>query len=167
MKRLILIGGPMGVGKTCVCRQLQKRLPSNVFLDGDWCWEMKPFQVTEETKRMVMENIHFLLGQFLRCSAYENILFCWVMHQNAILQEVLSGLDLRGIEVRCFTLMADAQSLTRRVLGDVAAGLRDSAALEKSLRYLECCQELNTEKMDTSGLSAQQVAEVILHILNG
>lgn len=166
MKRLILIGGPMGVGKTLVCRQLQKRLPLNVFLDGDWCWEMKPFQVTRETKRMVLENIHFMLGQFLRCSVYENILFCWVMHQNEILQEVLSGLDLQGIELHCFTLMADAQSLARRVLGDVAAGVRDATALEKSLHYLQCCQELNTVKIDTSALSAQQVAEVILRTLN-
>lgn len=26
MKRLYLIGGPMGVGKTTVCRELQRRL---------------------------------------------------------------------------------------------------------------------------------------------
>ena len=39
MKRLYLIGGPMGVGKTTVCRELQKRLDRSVFLDGDWCWD--------------------------------------------------------------------------------------------------------------------------------
>lgn len=43
MKRLILIGGTMGVGKTAVCRELQKLLPGNVFLDGDWCWDAVPF----------------------------------------------------------------------------------------------------------------------------
>ena len=37
MKRLYLIGGPMGVGKTTVCRALQKSLDRSVFLDGDWC----------------------------------------------------------------------------------------------------------------------------------
>ena len=61
MKRLYLIGGPMGVGKTAVCRELQKRLDRSVFLDGDWCWDMSPFQVTSETKKMVLENIVFLL----------------------------------------------------------------------------------------------------------
>ena len=78
MKNLILINGTMGAGKTTVSRALQKILPDAVFLDGDWCWDADPFLVTEETKRMVMENITFLLAQFLDCSAYQNVIFCWV-----------------------------------------------------------------------------------------
>ena len=81
MKTLYLIGGTMGVGKTAVSQQLKHDLPNAVFLDGDWCWDASPFQVTEETKAMVTENICYLLNQFLHCSAYENVIFCWVMHQ--------------------------------------------------------------------------------------
>ena len=73
MKRLYLIGGTMGVGKTTVCQILKRQLPNCVFLDGDWCWDMEPFQVNEEKKAMVMENICFLLNNFLRFSAYETI----------------------------------------------------------------------------------------------
>ena len=51
MKRLYLIGGTMGVGKTTVCQILKKQLPGSVFLDGDWCWDSSPFQVTQETKK--------------------------------------------------------------------------------------------------------------------
>ena len=47
----------MGVGKTTVSQQLKKTLRNSVFLDGDWCWDADPFQVTEETKKMVMQNI--------------------------------------------------------------------------------------------------------------
>ena len=43
MKRLILIGGPMGVGKTAVGRALRNQIPNSVFLDGDWCWDANPF----------------------------------------------------------------------------------------------------------------------------
>ena len=64
MKTLIMISGTMGVGKTTTCRELQKILPRNVFLDGDWCWDMQPFVVNEETKTMVMKNICFQLKQF-------------------------------------------------------------------------------------------------------
>ena len=39
MKRLYMIGGPMGVGKTAACRQLQQLLDRSVFLDRDWCWD--------------------------------------------------------------------------------------------------------------------------------
>ena len=100
MKRLYLIGGPMGVGKTTVCQELKRLTAPSVFLDGDWCWDMEPFQVTAETKAMVQENIAFLLGQFLRCSAYETVIFCWVMHQREIIQELLARLPLEGVEVR-------------------------------------------------------------------
>ena len=102
MKRLYLIGGPMGVGKTTVCQELKRLTAPSVFLDGDWCWDMEPFQVTAETKAMVQENIAFLLGQFLRCSAYETVIFCWVMHQREIIQELLARLPLEGVEVLTF-----------------------------------------------------------------
>lgn len=84
MKTLYMIGGTMGVGKTTVCQQLKQDLPNSVFLDGDWCWDASPFQVTDETKAMVTNNICYLLNNFLKCSAYENIIFCWVMHEQSI-----------------------------------------------------------------------------------
>ena len=40
----------MGVGKTTAGQLLKMRLDNCVFLDGDWCWDMKPFQVTPENK---------------------------------------------------------------------------------------------------------------------
>ena len=72
MKTLYMIGGTMGVGKTTVCQLLKQNLPNSVFLDGDWCWDASPFQVTDETKAMVTNNICYLLNNFLKCSAYEN-----------------------------------------------------------------------------------------------
>ena len=57
MKTLYLIGGTMGVGKTTISQQLKKDLHNSVFLDGDWCWDADPFQVTEETKgRLLTEH---------------------------------------------------------------------------------------------------------------
>ena len=98
MKTIYLIGGTMGVGKTTVSQQLKKELPNSVFLDGDWCWDADPFQVTEETKAMVMRNICFLLNSFLHCTAYKNIIFCWVMHEQSIINEIINSLlDLGGL----------------------------------------------------------------------
>ena len=45
MKKLYIIGGTMGVGKTTVCNILKKRLDMCVMLDGDWCWDINPFIV--------------------------------------------------------------------------------------------------------------------------
>ncbi len=68
MKNVYLIGGTMGVGKTSVCQCLKQELPNAVFLDGDWCWDADPFQITVETKEMVMDNICYLLNRFIHCS---------------------------------------------------------------------------------------------------
>ena len=51
MKTLYMFGGTMGVGKTTVCQLLKQDLPNSVFLDGDWCWDVSLFQVTDETKK--------------------------------------------------------------------------------------------------------------------
>ena len=99
MKRLILIGGTMGVGKTATSSLLKYQLDNCVFLDGDWCWDMHPFIVDEETKTMVMNNIVYQLNQFIHCSKIENIIFCWVMHQQSIIDELLSRLDVSNCEV--------------------------------------------------------------------
>lgn len=76
MKKLILIGGTMGVGKTATSSLLKQKLNQSVFLDGDWCWDMHPFVVNRETKAMVMNNIVYQLNQFISCSEIENIIFC-------------------------------------------------------------------------------------------
>lgn len=165
MKNLILIGGPMGVGKTAACRELQKILPKNVFLDGDWCWDMKPFTVTGETKAMVQQNIAFLLNNFLRCSEYENVIFCWVMHMQEIIDEILANLDLNGVNVHAFSLVADEEALTRRIMGDVQAGVRTEDVIARSLAYLPKYAVLNTCKIDTSEISAAEAAQKIAEII--
>lgn len=158
MKRLYLIGGPMGVGKTTVCRELQKRLEGSVFLDGDWCWDARPFQVTEETKAMVTENICFLLNNFLRCSAYDHVVFCWVLHRQAILDGLLSRLNLENCQVRAVSLLASPEALTARIEADIRAGRRDQMALERSLAYLPLYDALDTEKLDVSRLTPGEAA---------
>ena len=64
MKRLIFIGGAMGVGKTATARALQNRFQPAAMLDGDWCWDIQPFTVNDGTTEMVQQNITFLLRQF-------------------------------------------------------------------------------------------------------
>ena len=89
VRRCILINGTMGAGKTTVCKELMRLLPHSAFLDGDWCWYSDPFTVNDRTKEMVLQNIGFVLSNFLRCPDYQNILFCWVMDRQEILDEVI------------------------------------------------------------------------------
>ena len=162
MKDLYLIGGAMGVGKTAVGQQLKRDLPNSVFLDGDWCWDADPFRVTEETKAMVLENICFLLNSFLRCTAYDHVIFCWVMHRQEIIDAILSRLKPENCRVHCISLVCRPDVLEKRLRGDIAEGIRAPDILEKSLSYLPLYGPLHTEKINTSELSVQQVVDMIV-----
>lgn len=158
-KTLYLIGGTMGVGKTTVSRILKKKLDKAVFLDGDWCWDADPFVVTEETKEMVLRHICFLLNGFLHCSAYETIIFCWVMDEQETIDRILSGLDLSGCQVKSFSLVCSSETLAARLGPDIQKGIRKPDVLERSLKRLERYEGLDTVKLDVSQFSPEQTAE--------
>lgn len=151
----------MGVGKTSVCQSLKKALPKSVFLDGDWCWDADPFQVTEETKAMVLDNISYLLNNFLRCSAYENVILGWVMHEQAIIDSITVKLDTESCQVWCISLMADESSLRSRLEKDVEEGIRSADVIERSLARIPLYQALDTIKIDTSGKSVPVITDEI------
>ena len=159
MKKLYLIGGTMGVGKTTTSRLLCDILDKSVFLDGDWCWDSHPFQVTEETKAMVVENICFLLNSFLHCSAYENVVFCWVMHQQAILDSIVSRLDTQNVRLLPVSLIASEEALRARLESDVAAGVRSADIIERSLARIPMYAGLDTIKLDVSAITAAVAAQ--------
>ena len=160
MKKLYLVGGTMGVGKTTTCRLLRDRLPACAFLDGDWCWDMHPFVVNDETKAMVMGNIRHMLNSFLRCSAYENIVFCWVMHQQQIIDDILSGIG-GEFELRCVSLVCSQERLIQRLEKDVEAGIRQGDVIARSVERLPLYDALDTVKIDVSEISPAEAAERI------
>ena len=161
MKKLYLVGGTMGVGKTAACQALKRKLNGAVFLDGDWCWDANPFLVNEETKAMVLDNICHLLNNFLRCTAYKTVIFCWVMHEQSIIDAILSRLDTRGYTVKCVSLTADEASLRDRLTADIAKGLRAPDALGRSFGRLPLYGSLSTVKVDTTGRSVEAVCREI------
>lgn len=162
MKTLYLIGGTMGVGKTTVSQQLKKELTDSVFLDGDWCWDASPFQVNEETKAMVVRNICYLLNSFLHCSVYENIIFCWVMHEQSIIDSILEKLDIDNCEVKRISLIADESNLRRRLTADVTRGARTADIIDRSVARMSMYRTLDTIKVDTSNKTVQVIADEIM-----
>lgn len=162
MKRLYLLGGTMGVGKTTVSQQLKQDLPNSVFLDGDWCWDADPFQVTEETKSMVIRNICYLLNSFLHCTAYENIIFCWVMHEQSILDAITNRLDTDNCKVTKISLTADEINLRNRLASDITRGIRTADIIDRSVARINLYSLLDTVKIDTSNKNVCEIANEII-----
>lgn len=165
MKKLILIGGTMGVGKTTISKQLKTMLDQSVFLDGDWCWDMHPFVVNDETKEMVLKNITYQLQQFMNCSNIQNIIFCWVMHEQSIIDEILSRLDVSECQVYPISIICSSDALKQHIQTDIDKGLRHQDVLKASLERLPLYDSLNTHKIDTTSLTIEESAiKIINHI---
>ncbi len=164
MKTIYIIGGTMGVGKTTVCQLLKKELYNSVLLDGDWCWDSSPFQVTEETKIMVLDNICHLLNNFLCCSVYDNIIFCWVMHEQSIIDSIVNGIDIKDCNVKIISLVCNESSLRNRLEKDINQGIRTEDIVEKSIARLPLYQQLKTVKIDTSYMLPKDIVKKIIEI---
>ncbi|MDU5108272.1 AAA family ATPase [Clostridium sp.] len=162
MKQLYLIGGTMGVGKTTTCEIMKKKLNNSVFLDGDWCWDMDPFIVNDETKAMVINNICFLLNSFIESSVYENIIFGWVMHEQSIIDEILSRLNIEKCNVYLISLICDKEALKSRLQKDVDRKIRSEDVINRSLSRLKCYESLSTKKVDVSNITSKEAAEYII-----
>lgn len=164
MKTLYLVGGTMGIGKTTTCQLLKEKLSNSVFLDGDWCWDASPFQVTEETKTMVQNNICYLLNNFIQCQAYDHVIFCWVMHQQSIIDSILKELDTAHCNVKVISLICDERSLRSRLQHDVDEGIRTADVIERSVARIPLYQKINSIKINTSNKSIEEVAREIINL---
>lgn len=157
MKHVYLIGGPMGIGKSTICNQLNQDLDHSVFLDGDWCWNMDPFVVNQDTKNMVLDNITHCLNNFIHTPGIENIIFCWVMHKQDIIDKIIQKLDTEGVDIHLISLICEKEELIKRMLID----RRDNQTIKKSLQYLELYKDLDTQKIDVTTLDVQKTIDKI------
>lgn len=159
MKTLIVVRGAMGVGKTELCKTLSKTLNNSFWLDGDWCWTMNPWTFSEENKTMVLSNIRHLLRSFLENSSSQFILFSWVLHDMAILDNILDSLTDEPYSLRVLTLTCSKEALTSRLQ---KRGRED--LIEKGLQYLSLYseQEQDVLTLDTTKLTPAEIQEKIL-----
>lgn len=65
------------------------------------------FFVTDERKQRVLDNIRCLLDIFLSCSPVESVLLAWVMHEQAMIDAVSSGITEK-CEIRSLSLVCSA-----------------------------------------------------------
>lgn len=137
---------------------------NSVFLDGDWRWDASPFQVTVETKEMVIDNSCHLLNNFLKCSVYENIIFCWVMHEQHIINSIIEKLDTKDCAVKCISLVTNEKNLRNRLSKDVETGIRIADVIERSVSRIPLYQTLNTIKIDTNEKTVAMIVNEIKHL---
>jgi broad-specificity NMP kinase len=159
-KKLIIINGTMGVGKTTTCRELYKALDRCVWLDGDWCWMMNPWMPTDENKAMVQDNITYILNNYLKNTSFDYIIFDWVIHLEEIFDLILDKLT-DDFELYKITLVCSEDELKRRMLMDN----RDEKVMNYSLERMKLYLPMDTIKVDTTNSSVTEVVKKIIDII--
>lgn len=159
-KKLLMINGPMGVGKTTICKLLHQTVHRNVWLDGDWCWMMHPWDFSDSNKKMVIDNITYLLRNFLKNDGFEVIIFNWVLHREEIFKLILDPLADFDFELHKLTLTASAESLRERLLQD----RREETVIAESIARLALYEKLDTQKIDTSSKTPQEIVAEIIRV---
>lgn len=165
MKKLIMINGTMGVGKSTVCNILFKMLNNSVYLDGDWCWNMNPFVVSEENKKMVINNISYLLKSYLNNSGYEYIIFCWVIQEELIFKQILDKLNGFNFEIHKVSLVCTKEALISRLNIDVQNGIRKADVINRSIERISFYEKMDIVKIDVSNTTPEKTAKEICEMV--
>ena len=161
--KVIILNGPMGVGKTTVGKYIADHYPGTAFIDGDWCLDLHPFVGNRETKAMAVDNILHMIGNYMKCSVCKMIVLVWLMDDPWVLQAITDGLAALQAEVKSVTLVCDRENLIRRWENDHNCEWRTDEWLKVSLSSLPAFAAMGNT-MDTAGLSVDRIAGRVMEL---
>ena len=159
--KVIVINGPMGVGKTTTGKIIADRNPGTAFIDGDWCMDLHPFVGSHETRAMAADNILHMIGNYIRCPECRMAVLVWLMDDPQVYRMIMDGLSAMQAEVQSVTLTCDRESLVSRWKNDRGCEWRTDRWLEAALDSLPAFASMENA-IDTSGLSAEHAADMIM-----
>ena len=159
--KVIILNGPMGIGKTTVGKYIAETNKGTAFIDGDWCLDIHPFVGNRETKTMAIDNILHMIDNYRKCSVCRMIVLVWLMDNQWVYQSIIEGISKLQIEIKSVTLMCDKETLIKRWKNDKNCEWRTDEWLEVSLKSLPYFLSMENS-IDTSGLSIEEIADRIL-----
>ena len=156
MARLVLLGGPTGVGKSTVMALLEKRIPNGALLDADDVWRVSKELSIEGNRNMALSNVIAVMRGYYQAGCETGIL-SWVFARSALYQPVIDGVgDLVEVVDQIY-LTATKEELKHRLC---ARG--DENRFAYSLSRLELINSLPYKKIDTTSLRPEAVADEIV-----
>lgn len=162
MKHLILIGGTNYSHKKQFAQLLMKQMDHAALLDGAWCFNVDPVVINSTNQKMCLDNICFLLNNYIQNPNVENIIFDWILDDQSIIDAITSGLDLTDVAVTPVSLLPSLQAVTIDAQKDIEAGNLSTDDLPKIIAQMLKYQPLATIKYDTSAMSVSEVVTEIL-----
>ena len=111
---LIIICGSPCVGKTTVADSLFQSLENSAWLDGDWCWCVNPFSISDPRLRNGDKSMSFVLSNYLN-SGFRYVIFSTVVATfEDIRAAILRDITAKDYDTIGFTLTCTEQTLVER-----------------------------------------------------
>lgn len=158
--KVIILNGPMGVGKTTVGKYIAEHNPGTAFIDGDWCMDIHPFVGNPETRNMAVDNILHMIKNYQECSVCNMVVLVWLMDDPKIVKQILEGITKLDIEPKPYTLICEKDELISRWNSDKECEWRTDEWLNISLRSLPSFA-LMDNIINTDGFSIEHIAKMI------
>jgi hypothetical protein len=156
MTRLILLGGPTGVGKSSTLRLLEQRLPGSALLDADDVWRVSADLALDGTRPNALGNVIGVMRGYFEAGCQVGIL-AWVFARAELYAPVIDGLRDLVDSVSQIYLVASPDALRERL-----SARGDLQRHAYSLSRLELIQALPFPKIDTTDLPPGAAAQAVL-----
>lgn len=164
-KKLIVIVGPNGVGKSTTAKALLARYTKGAFVDSDWCRVINPFSFTQETKETVICNIFCLIHNYMLCKDVNYVIFTYGFHgeRKSIFDEVLCRLQEEGdcFELTLVILKCTLNENIRRMKADGREENRIKRGIENTFHFYDT---YDAPVIDTTELNLEQVADCVARL---
>lgn len=167
MKKLIVILGPNGVGKTTAAKAFLDKHTKCAYVDADWCRTINPFLLTASTKKTVTENIYYMFKNYLLCEDIDKIVFPYAFHgeRKEIFDTVIRKLKEDGIAFELFSIILKC-SMQENVIRCEHDG-RDAERIERGMKNtFHFYDDFPYPVIITTELSPEEVAAQIADLIN-
>ena len=86
------------------------------------------------------------------------------MHEQSIIDTILNKVKITDCVVKVVSLMANEETLTKRIMKDVDSGSRGTDVLERSIARLPFYQSVSSVKVQTNNKTVYEIAKEIVGI---
>jgi hypothetical protein len=162
---IVIINGPLGIGKTQTSWALIGRFDRAVMLDADYVAAFQPFDYYNDDDLAYVEATLCVLVAHHLSHGFQDFVIDWVFETPLQLRRLASELAKFGQPIHTYRLVCDVEEIARRVrrrnLPDLnyelqrsreLAGILDNAAQTGDLGHV----------IDTTHLNVEQTADAIL-----
>ena len=156
MPKLLLLGGPTGVGKSTILSLLAARLSNTAVLDADDVWRISPDLAIDGTRGIAIANVVAVMRGYAEANRGLGIL-TWVFAKPELYEPVIAGLRDSFESIHQLYMVASPEKLELRL---TERGHADR--LEYSITRLRLIEKLPYPKIDTTNLTPAEASDRIL-----